>query len=133
VCAQATPGLEIPAHRVESGFIQTENLRSKGGERCGYRPGSGKGQPRIESFPHVLPGNQASTQEPFDQAIARKPERSKRADGLQTEQATPVRKGMHALQGTEQQTTPQLGSAHLLRASPSTGSRLVLLDLAHLR
>src|SRR2546422_4634852 len=54
MCAQAPPGLEIPAHRVESGFIQTENLRSKGGERCGYRPGSGKGQPHIDSLPHFL-------------------------------------------------------------------------------
>src|SRR5256885_2385686 len=80
VCAQAPPGLEIPAHRLESGFIETEDFRSKGDERCGCRLGSGKGQPRIDSLPHFLEGDQASLEEPFDQAIAREPERSKWAD-----------------------------------------------------
>ncbi len=130
--AQAAQRLEIPAHGVESGFIQTEDTRSKGGERCGYRLGTGLGQSRIHTLPQFLQGNQVSLQEPFDQAIACEPDRGKRADWVQAEQATPIRKRVHALQGTQQQAAPQLRPAHLLRASPSPGSRPTLLDLAEL-
>jgi hypothetical protein len=90
------------------------------------------GQSRIDDLPHFLQGNQASLEEPFDQAIPCEPDRGKWADWLPAEQATPVCKGVHALQGTQQQAAPQLCPTHLLRASPSAGSRLALLDLAEL-
>ena len=32
VRAQGAQGLQIPSHRIESGFIQTEDISSKGGE-----------------------------------------------------------------------------------------------------
>src|SRR6266699_189824 len=88
--------LPIAAHPPQlslgQGIKETEDIRSKGGQRCRCCSGTSKGQSRIDHLPHFLQGNEASLEEPFDQAIAREPERSKWADCLQTEQATPVRK-----------------------------------------
>ena len=79
VRTQTTQRLQIPAHSVESGFIQTEDISGKGGECCGDRLGTDVGQLRIDTLPQFLQGKQPSTEEPFDQAIACEPDRGKRA------------------------------------------------------
>jgi hypothetical protein len=54
VSTQAAQGLQIPSYSVEASFIQTEDVGSKGGKRCGYRPRTSLGQPCIDHFPHFL-------------------------------------------------------------------------------
>jgi hypothetical protein len=76
--AQAAQRRELASHGVEVRFIQPEDLSSKGGERGGYRLGTGVGPSRIDRLPQLLEGNQARLQKPFDQAIAREPDGSKR-------------------------------------------------------
>jgi hypothetical protein len=102
LCAQATQGTQIPSHNIESGFIETKNTAGKHSLLCWYRPASRVGESSIDELPQVLEGSQASLKEPFDQAIACEPDWGKRADWLQAEQAPPVRKRVHALQGTQQ-------------------------------
>jgi hypothetical protein len=79
VCTQAAQGLQIFPQGIKAGFIETEDVTGKGGERCGYRLGTALGQVYIDYPPQLLKRLQTALQEPFDQAIAREPNGGKRA------------------------------------------------------
>ena len=80
--AQAAQGLQILPQGIKPGFIETEDMTGKGGERYGYPLGTTLGQLYIDEFPQLLKGLQTALQEPFDQAIAREPNWGKQTNLL---------------------------------------------------